>query len=59
MRCVELKTKDKEKINPFGNLAAAPVIVVWKSEGKSAKQKFHPGQPHCKHLFINVTTNFY
>lgn len=31
MRCVELKIKEKEKINPFGNLATAPVMVLWKS----------------------------
>lgn len=59
MRCVELKIGDKEKIDPFGNLVTASAVVLWKSEGKHAKQQFHPGQPDCKPLFINVSINFY
>lgn len=58
MRCAELKMKDKKMINPFGNLVTACVIVLWKSEGKHAKQKFYPGQSDCKPLFINVSSKF-
>lgn len=39
MRCVELKMRDKEKINLFDNLITVPVEILWKSEGKHAKQK--------------------
>lgn len=38
MRHVELKMKDKEKTDPFGNPTTAPVIVLWKSDRKDAKQ---------------------
>lgn len=37
MRCVQLKMKDKEKINPFGNLATVPVMVHWKSRRETFK----------------------
>lgn len=39
MRCVELKMKDKEKIDLFGNLITARVKALWKPGGKHAKQK--------------------
>lgn len=29
--------KEKEKINPFGNLVTAPVMVLWKSRRKAFK----------------------
>lgn len=53
MRTVELKMKDKEKTDPFGNPTTASVIVLWRGKRKNENRilMFHPSQKLLKTSF--------